>query len=104
MTEIRRPVQRILIPVLAAGAQTWERAWGLEPDSCRNPGLRRSVKAFTRVADTGLGTRALMRRVGQPWQRLGREFTYCAKRPGTQRVLMTVELSRDGKVTRVRRG
>ena len=84
--------------------QTWERSWGLAPDSCRNPGLRTSVRAFTRAADTGIGTRALMRRVGQPWQRLGREFTYCAKRPGKQRVLMTVELSRGGTVTGVRRG
>ena len=45
-----------------------------------------------------------MRRVGQPWQRLGREFTYCAKEPGKKRVLMSVELSRAGKVTGVRRG
>ena len=59
-------------------------SWGLAPDSCRNPGLRRSVRAFTRAADTGIGTRALMRRVGQPWQRLGREFTYCARKPGQE--------------------
>jgi hypothetical protein len=83
--------------------QTWERAWGLAPDSCRNPGLRMTVRAFTRAADPGLGTRALMRRVGQPWQRLGREFTYCARRPGTPRALMTVELSRSGTVVGVRR-
>lgn len=93
---------------LARGAeaylQTWERAWGLAPDSCRNPGLRVSVRAFTKAADTGLGTRALMRRLGQPWQRLGQEFTYCAKEPGEQRVLMTVGLSRAGKVVDVRRG
>ena len=63
-----------------------------------------SVRAFTRAADTGLRARALMQRVGQPWQRLGREFTYCAMKPGKQRVLMTVELSRAGKVTGVRRG
>ena len=84
--------------------QTWERSWGIAPDSCRNPGLRMSVRAFTRAADTGLRARALMQRVGQPWQRLGREFSYCAKKPGKKRVLMTVELSRKGKVTGVRRG
>ncbi|MDR7253400.1 hypothetical protein J2X46_002385 [Nocardioides sp. BE266] len=83
--------------------QTWERAWGLAPDSCRNPGLRMSVHAFTKAADTGLSTRALMRRIGQPWQRLGQEFTYCAKQPGRKRVLMTVELSRGGTVKAVRR-
>ena len=45
-----------------------------------------------------------MQRVGQPWQRLGREFTYCAKKPGKQRVLMTRRAVRAGKVTGVRRG
>ncbi|MCF6376052.1 hypothetical protein L2K70_00365 [Nocardioides KLBMP 9356] len=84
--------------------QTWERAWGIAPDSCRNPGLRKSVRAFTRAADEGLRAKALMQRVGQPWQRLGQEFTYCARKPGTKRVLMTVELSRAGKVVGVRRG
>jgi hypothetical protein len=93
---------------LARGAeaylQTWERAWGLAPDSCRNPGLRMPVRAFTRAAATGIRVRALMERVGQPWQRLGRTFTYCAKRPGKQRVPMRVELSRGGRVAGVRRG
>jgi len=93
---------------LARGAeaylQTWERAWGLAPDSCRNPELRRSVRSFTQAAEPGLRARALMRRVGQPWQRLGREFTYCAKRPGKTRVLLTVRLSRGGTVQAVRRG
>jgi hypothetical protein len=84
--------------------QTWERAWGIAPDSCRNPALRKSVRSFTRAADTGLRAKALMQRVGQPWQRLGRTFTYCARKPGKQRVLMTVELSGKGKVTGVRRG
>lgn len=83
--------------------QTWERAWGIAPDSCRNPGLRRSVRAFTRAADDGLRVRALMHRVGQPWQRLGRELTYCARKPGRTRVVMTVELSRAGTVVDVRR-
>ncbi|WP_191277545.1 hypothetical protein [Nocardioides flavus (ex Wang et al. 2016)] len=45
-----------------------------------------------------------MRRVGQPWQRLGRELTYCAKAPGKKRVLINVELSRGGRVSDVRRG
>jgi len=33
-----------------------------------------------------------------------REVTYCARKPGEQRVLMTVELSRTGKVVGARRG
>jgi hypothetical protein len=92
---------------LARGAeaylQTWERAYGIAPDSCRNPGLRRSVRAFTRAARPGLGTRALMRRVGQPWQRLGRELTYCARTAADRRVLVVVTLTRGGRVVAVRR-
>ncbi|GAA1914142.1 peptidase [Nocardioides hwasunensis] len=84
--------------------QTWERAWGIAPDSCRNPRLRRSVRAFTKAATPGIRTRELMRRVGQPWQRIGRELTYCAKAPGEQRVLITVAMSGVGKVRSVRRG
>ena len=82
-----RHVQRIAISLLTAG--------GL---------VVGGFVAAAPAADTGIGVRALMRRVGQPWQRLGRELTYCAKKPGRQRVLMTVELSRAGKVTGVRRG
>ncbi|MCD6640389.1 MAG: hypothetical protein LT071_10815, partial [Nocardioides sp.] len=93
---------------LARGAeaylQTWERAYGIAPDSCRNPGERRTVRAFRRAAGKGLGTTALMRRLGQPWQRLGQEFTYCARTASRSKVRMTVTLSRSGKVVGVRRG
>jgi hypothetical protein len=82
-----RHVQRIAISLLTAG--------GL---------MVGGFVAAAPTADTGIGVRALMRRVGQPWQRLGRELTYCAKEPGRKRVLMSVELSRAGKVTGVGRG
>ena len=39
---------------------------------------------------------------GQPFQRLGRTFTYCAKKPGKKRVVVKVRLSRGGKVLAVR--
>ena len=82
-----RHVQRIAISLLTAG--------GL---------VVGGFVAAAPTAHTGIGVRALMRRVGQPWQRLGRELTYCAKEPGRKRVLMTVELSRAGKVTGLRHG
>jgi hypothetical protein len=33
--------------------QTWERAQGVRPDSCRNPRLRMSVGTFTRLVRRG---------------------------------------------------
>ncbi|NYG54481.1 hypothetical protein [Nocardioides perillae] len=84
--------------------QTWERAESIRPDSCRNPGLRRSVRALDRAVRTGMSTRAVLRAVGQPFVRVGREFRYCAEAPGRPKVAMTVELSRAGRVVDVRRG
>ena len=46
------------------------------------------VRAFTRAVDAGLRARALMQRVGQPWQRFCRACTYCARKPGERRVLV----------------
>jgi hypothetical protein len=82
--------------------QTWERAEGIAPDPCRNPGLRLGVPAFRRAVTEGMTTRRVMGAVGQPWQRLGQEFTYCATADG-RRAALVVSLSRDGRVTGVRR-
>ena len=77
--------------------QTWERAEGVRADSCRNPGQRVGVSTFRNRVRTGMGVRAVMRAVGQPWQRLGRTFTYCAKTPTTPRAVMKVDLTAAGR-------
>jgi len=84
--------------------QTWERAVGIRPDSCRNPGLARSARKFRRLARRGTGLEALLRRTGQPYQRLGTVFTYCVKvrsKGQVRRVKAKVHLGRAGKVRRV---
>ncbi len=82
--------------------QTWERAQGIAPDSCRNPDLQVGVKKFKRAARPGTTIRTLMHRVGQPWQRLGSRFVYCAGTGATD-VKLTVRLTDDGKVSATRR-
>ncbi|WP_297737677.1 hypothetical protein [Nocardioides sp.] len=74
--------------------QTWERAQGVQPDSCRNPDLRRSRSAFNRRVRVGMSTKKLLFRVGQPYERLGSTYTYCVK-GGKVRV----RISATGKVT-----
>lgn len=49
-----------------------------------------------------MSVRQVMRAVGQPWQRLGRELTYCAA-SGDRKALMTVTLTRGARVDDVRR-
>lgn len=82
--------------------QMWERAVGIAPDSCRNPGLRKSVAAVNRLVDPGMTTVEVMRKVGQPFRRLGDSYGICARTEGDPRVMVTIELDRAGKVVRVR--
>jgi hypothetical protein len=82
--------------------QMWERTMGIEPDSCRNPGLRRSVSAVERLIRKGMTTHAVMRAVGQPYTRLGTTYGFCAKAPGTPKVMMKVTFSPAGRVLRLR--
>ena len=84
--------------------QMWERAEGIEPDSCRNPALRKSVSAVQRLIQPGMTTRAVMRAVGQPYTRLGRTFGFCAKEKGHPTVRMTVTFTQGGKVVSLGRG
>ena len=85
-----------------ASLQTWERAHGIKPDSCRNPGLRKSVSRVERLIHRGMGTKAVMRAVGQPYTRLGRIFGFCAKAPSEAKVRMVVKFNRAGRVLSLR--
>lgn len=84
--------------------QTWERAEGIAPDSCRNPGLRKPVTRVDSLLRKGMTTRAVMAAVGQPYQRLGSAYRFCAKRAGDPKVMVAVTFSEAGRVTAVRRG
>lgn len=84
--------------------QTWERAEGIKPDSCRNPGLRKSVTKVATLLREGMSTRKVMQKVGQPYTRSGRTYGFCAKAPGRKKVMMTVVFTKAGKVKAVRRG
>jgi len=82
--------------------QTWERAEGIAPDSCRNPGLRRPVARAEAIVRRGMTTRAVMEAVGQPYERLGSTYRFCARRGGDPKVVVTVRFSKGGRVTGVR--
>jgi hypothetical protein len=83
--------------------QMWERAEGIAPDSCRNPELRRSVDRATALIHRGMTTKQVMEAVGQPYERLGSTYSFCAKAPGDPKVMVTVTFSGAGRVTGLRR-
>lgn len=82
--------------------QMWERANGIAPDSCRNPELRKRVAAVPSLVRPGMTTRQVMAAVGQPYQRLGTAYTFCARSAARARVEVTVMFGADGRVVRVR--
>ena len=96
-----------IVDDMARGAeaylQTWERAEGIAPDSCRNPGLRKNAKRAESLIRRGMTTRQVMEAVGQPYTRLGNRSTFCAKTAARPRVVITVTYSDAGRVTGVRR-
>jgi hypothetical protein len=83
--------------------QMWERAEGIAPDSCRNPELRKSVDRATALIHRGMRTKQVMEAVGQPYERLGSTYSFCAKAPGDPKVTVTVTFSGTGRVTGLRR-
>ena len=92
-----------IVKDMARGAeaylQTWERAVGIAPDSCRNPGLRKGVRKVQDLVRDGMTTRQVMKAVGQPFRRLGNRFTVCATAAGDPEVEMVVTFSKTGRVT-----
>ncbi|QWF21909.1 hypothetical protein KM427_23870 [Nocardioides sp. LMS-CY] len=79
--------------------QTWERAVGVAPDSCRNPELRKPLRRVESRVRPGMSTKDVLRAVGQPYQRLGSTYHFCARTGSDPRVRVTVTFSRRGKVT-----
>ncbi|NHA01412.1 hypothetical protein G5V59_20505 [Nocardioides sp. W3-2-3] len=94
-----------IVDDMARGAeaylQMWERTYGVRPDSCRNPGLRQDVAAVRSVVRPGMGTEAVLRAVGQPYQRLGATYRFCARSATRASVPVTVTFSRAGAVTAI---
>jgi hypothetical protein len=96
-----------IVEDMARGAeaylQTWERAEGIAPDSCRNPELRRRVAAVRDQITEGMTTRQVMEAVGQPYTRVGNAYTFCATTADEPEVTMRVTFGDNGRVTGISR-
>jgi hypothetical protein len=76
--------------------QMWERAFGVRPNACSNPGARLSPRVIESRVRPGMTSWATLQAIGQPDRRLGNVFTYCST-GGT----MKVDLDAAGRVVRV---
>ncbi len=97
---------RAIVSDMARGAegylQMWERTQGIEPDSCRNPRLRKTAAKVRGLLRRGMTTTAVMRAVGQPYTRLGTTYRFCAKTAARPKVMMTVSFNRAGRLVGLR--
>jgi len=84
--------------------QMWERAVGVAPDSCRNPELRLRMAKVRKLVRPGMTTTAVLRAVGQPYQRLGRSYVLCATTPKSPEKTVEIRFSPAGKVRSVAPG
>jgi hypothetical protein len=78
--------------------QMWERAYGVKPNACTNPGSLLSPATIAARVKAGMTSWATLNAVGQPDRRLGSTFSYCST-AGT----VTVQFDAAGKVVKVAR-
>ncbi|WP_182524899.1 hypothetical protein [Nocardioides dongkuii] len=94
-----------IVDDMARGAeaylQTWERAEGVRPDACRNPGLRKPVGKVRSLVRRGMTTQQVLRAVGQPYTRLGTSYGTCARAKGDKKVPVTISFTKAGRVRAV---
>ena len=76
--------------------QMWERAYGIAPNACTNPGTARTPAFFRIALPAGTDWWTVLERAGQPDRRLDHRFSYCTT-TGT----VTVNLDDRGRVTTV---
>ncbi|KRC52899.1 MULTISPECIES: hypothetical protein [unclassified Nocardioides] len=92
-----------IVDDMARGAeaylQMWERSYGVRADSCRNADLRKSVSEVQGLVRTGMTTEAVLRAVGQPFERLGTTYSFCARTATRAKVPVRVSFTSAGKVS-----
>ncbi|HSE10882.1 MAG TPA: hypothetical protein VLB29_19625, partial [Nocardioidaceae bacterium] len=102
--DLRKLAGDDIVTDMARGAEayllTWERALGVEANSCTGGSKVRRVSAY-RSLPRGATTRRVLLSVGQPDARIGDTFTYCARKPSGVRTKVRVEFTPAGRLVRV---
>ncbi len=100
--DLRKIAGDRIVEDMARGAeaylQMWERAYGVKPDSCGSPKLRKKARFFNKKVRKGNSWWKVVQRAGQPHRRAGKTFTYCAAKGKKA----TVTFTAGGKVKKVR--
>ena len=77
--------------------QMWERAEGVSNDACRQPSVAKEA-SLIRGLRSGLTVKQVLLRAGQPHQRLGTEFTYCARAADGDLTRVRLDFTRGGRL------
>ncbi len=77
--------------------QMWERAQGVSNDACRQPSVAKKA-SMIRGLRSGLSVKQVLLRAGQPHERLGTRFTYCARADDGDLTKVRLDFTRAGRL------
>ncbi len=102
--DLRKQAGQNIVDDMARGSeaylQMWERAEGVSNDACRDTrALKRD--SFIKKIKKGSSVVSVLKRAGQPHQRLDRTFQYCARNSSGKAVKLKVTFTKSGKVLKV---
>jgi hypothetical protein len=80
--------------------EMWERTVGVTNDACRQPSVAKHVSLFHGLHH-GLSVKRVLLRAGQPHERLGDTFTYCARSANGSLGKVHVVFTPSGRLARV---
>lgn len=100
--DLRKQGGQAIVDDMARGAeaylQMWERAEGVSNDACRDTRVIKRDSAIKKIAK-GTTVESVLKTAGQPHQRLGTAFQYCAKNASGKTVKVNVTFTKTGKVS-----
>lgn len=106
--DLRRQGGQAIADDMARGAEAylamWERAIGVTNDACRDWKAVKKASVFKAIKK-GTTVKGVLQKAGQPHQRLGKTFTYCARstkgKTKGKKVIRKVTFTSAGKVSKV---
>jgi hypothetical protein len=101
MEDLRKQAGDDIMTDMSRGAeaylQMWERTVGVSNDACRQPSVAKKA-SLIRGLRPGLTVKQVLLRAGMPHERLGREFTYCARSSSGALVHVTKRFTAGGRL------
>ena len=102
--DLRKQAGHTIVDDMSRGSEAylemWERADGVTNDACRDIRALKSASVIKGIP-AGSSVKSVLKKAGQPHERLDTTFTYCAKGSTGETVSVKVDFTPSGKVTKI---